>query len=293
MEDDGRALLILGGKLGVDEERRSERYNTLESRGFFYALYQQYAVTQHIFIWGDLYRKQGAGFPIDLIVIEGRGRSERPLPAADVPIIYKLFAELKELIPHEPIHHARFTLDVPVHDQPVSQLSQSLDAGGPGNTVHRQGATNIRAAERSNLLAADANPAGQNDSGLHVGDLSDRDATKAGYHPQQIGPGPAHTDTGAGRQPRLRPEVLAAAVGRDPDSEQLAVSGTTPLLRGELSGNARNLQLSGLLGLAEPARRDHARGVAGRTKPVALLPRTHHEYSCFNRRGCGFVGRHL
>lgn len=272
MKDDGRAVLILGGKLGVDEELRSERYNTLESRGFFYALYQQYAVTQHISIWGDLYRKQGAGFPIDLIVIEGRGRSERPLPAADVPVIYKSFAELKELIPHEPTHHARFTLDVPVHEQPVSQLSQPLDVGGPGNTVHRQSATSARAAERSNLLAADANSAGQNDSGLHLRNLSDRDTTRAGHYPQRIGSGSAHADTGSGRRARLRPGVLAAAVGGDLDSEQLAVSGTTRLLRGDLSGNARNPQLSGLPGLAEPPRRDHARGVAGRTESVALHP---------------------
>ena len=272
MKDDGRAVLILGGKLGVDAELRSERYNTLESRGFFYALYQQYAVTQHISIWGDLYRKQGAGFPIDLIVIEGRGRSERPLPAADVPVIYKSFAELKELIPHEPIHHARFSLDVPVHDQPVSQLSQPLDAGGTGNAIHRQGAAPAGTAERSHLPTADANSAGQNDSGIGLGNLSDRDAARAGHHPQRIGLGSAHTDTGSGRRARLRPGVLAAAVGGDLDSEQLAVSGTTRLLRRDLSGNARNPQLSGLPGLVEPPRRNHARGVAGRTESVALHP---------------------
>ncbi|WOD39884.1 strawberry notch C-terminal domain-containing protein [Nodosilinea sp. E11] len=272
MKDDGRAVLILGGKLGVDAELRSERYNSLESRGFFYALYQQYAVTQHISIWGDLYRKQGAGFPIDLIVIEGRGRSERPLPAADVPIIYKSFAELKELIPHEPIHHARISLDVPVHDQQVPQLSQSLDAGGPGNAIHRQGATSARATERSHLPAVDANSTGQNDSGLRLGNLPNRDATRAGHDPQRIGLGSGDSDTGAGRGAGLGSGVLAAAVGGNLDSEQLAVSGTTGPLRGDLSGNARNPQLSRLPGLAEPARRNHARGVAERTEPVALHP---------------------
>ncbi|WP_228037630.1 strawberry notch C-terminal domain-containing protein [Nodosilinea sp. LEGE 06152] len=274
MKDDGRAVLILGGKLGADEELRSERYNSLESRGFFYALYQQYAVTQHISIWGDLYRKQGAGFPIDLIVIEGRGRSERPLPAADVPVIYKSFAELKELIPHEPIHHARFTLDVPVHDQQVPQLFQPLDTGGHGNAIYRQGATSARTSERSDLPAADANPAGQNDSGLGLGNLPNRDAKRAGHDPQRIGLGSGDSDTGAGRGAGLRPGVLAAAVGGDLDSEQLAVSGTTGPLRGDLSGNARNPQLPGLPGLAEPTRRNHARGVAERTKPIALHPET-------------------
>lgn len=96
MKPDGKAVLILGGKLGDDEERRSDRYHTRESRAFFYSLYQSYNVTDHFSIWGSLYRKQGAGFPIDLIVIEGQGQSSRSLPAADVPRIYKSFEQLKE-----------------------------------------------------------------------------------------------------------------------------------------------------------------------------------------------------
>jgi hypothetical protein len=96
MKPDGKAVLILGGKLGDDEERRSDRYHTRESRAFFYTLYQTYNVTDHFSIWGSLYRKQGAGFPIDLIVIEGQGKSARSLPAADVPRIYKSFEQLKE-----------------------------------------------------------------------------------------------------------------------------------------------------------------------------------------------------
>jgi hypothetical protein len=113
MKPEGRAVLILGGKLGDDPTRRSERYNSLDSRGFFRVLYDQYNVTQHISIWGSLYRKQGAGFPIDLIVIEGKGKSELLLPAVRVPPIFKSFSDLKELIPHDRLHH----------------LSQNLSAG--------------------------------------------------------------------------------------------------------------------------------------------------------------------
>jgi hypothetical protein len=105
MKPEGKAVLILGGKLGDDPATRSERYNSLESRGFFRVLYNQYNVTQHFSIWGSLYRKQGAGFPIDLIVIAGKGKSELLLPAARVPPIFKSFAELKELIPHDRLHH--------------------------------------------------------------------------------------------------------------------------------------------------------------------------------------------
>lgn len=98
MKPEGRAVLILGGKLGDDEATRSDRYNTQQSRAFCFTLYSQYNVASHFSIWGDLYRKQGAGFPIDIIVIEGQGKSERSLPAAQVPRIYKSYQELKELL---------------------------------------------------------------------------------------------------------------------------------------------------------------------------------------------------
>ena len=47
MKPDGRAVLILGGKLGRDTDQRSERYNSRESRAFYHLLYQHYRVTQH------------------------------------------------------------------------------------------------------------------------------------------------------------------------------------------------------------------------------------------------------
>ncbi|WP_322730345.1 strawberry notch C-terminal domain-containing protein [Nostoc sp. ChiQUE01b] len=98
MKPDGRAVLILGGKLGMDEDIRSDRYNSRESRGFYYTLYQNFNVVDHFSIFGNLYRKQGAGFPIDMIVIDGRGKSDRRLPAADVPRLYRTFDELGEFL---------------------------------------------------------------------------------------------------------------------------------------------------------------------------------------------------
>jgi predicted RNA methylase len=104
MKDDGRAVLILGSNPGRDEAARSQRYHSRGSRGFFKQLYEQYNVTDHFTISGDLYRKQGAGFPIDIVVIEGRGKSRRKLPAADVPVIYNSFEQLKqEKLPNAPI----------------------------------------------------------------------------------------------------------------------------------------------------------------------------------------------
>lgn len=98
MKPDGQAVLILGGQLGKEDEKRSNRYNSKENRAFYYTLYQQYNVTRHFSIWGDLYRKQGAGFPIDLILINGQGKSSLSLPAVEVPPIYYSFEQLGELI---------------------------------------------------------------------------------------------------------------------------------------------------------------------------------------------------
>lgn len=56
MKPDGKAVLILGGKLTQDEERRSNRYHSRESRAFYYTLYNTYRVTQHIsfYQWSSL-----------------------------------------------------------------------------------------------------------------------------------------------------------------------------------------------------------------------------------------------
>ena len=180
MKDTGKAVLILGGKLGEDEDLRAERYNTLESRGFFYALYQQYNVTRHISIWGDLYRKQGAGFPIDLILIAGRSPSERLLPAAAVPPVYKSFAELKELIPDERLHHS------PPHLPGVRNLFPSVEASSNGRPglIPGESAARSPGDDRQNLRAADATTDSVDDSHLDA-----RDRGNSGGHGSPLGPG--------------------------------------------------------------------------------------------------------
>lgn len=136
MKDDGRAVLIIGGKMGGEADR-SNRYNSQQNRAFFYTLYQNYNVIRHISIDGDLYRRQGAEFPIDLIVISGRGKSALRLPAADVPSVYRSFSQLKELIPDEPARTVpkQESLDTlsprfQKPNQPVGSRPSSLSTGG-------------------------------------------------------------------------------------------------------------------------------------------------------------------
>jgi C-terminal domain on Strawberry notch homologue/P-loop containing NTP hydrolase pore-1 len=99
MKADGRAVLILGGKMG-NEESRTERYNTQLTRGFYRWLYKDagYKVTDHFSLDGSLYRKQGTTFPVDVIVIEGRGETALKLPGVQPPRIYENYEDLKEVL---------------------------------------------------------------------------------------------------------------------------------------------------------------------------------------------------
>lgn len=124
LKANGKAVLILGGKLGNTEEGRSTRYHSQESRAFFKQLYDRYNVIDHFSIEGGLYRKQGAGFPIDLIVIDGHGQSDRRLPAADVPEIFTSFDALKEKLIDVPIY--RQSPDLESTRERITLSSQSL-----------------------------------------------------------------------------------------------------------------------------------------------------------------------
>ena len=198
MKNEGRAVLILGGKLGSDVTLRSDRYNTRESRAFFYLLYQQYNVTQHFSIWGDLYRKQGAGFPIDVLVIEGRGKSQRLLPAAAVPVIYKSFAELKERLP----------------DEPLRRVSEAVGTASLSFTVYRQSASPDREPEREKLQRPDGAAVG-----LDASTLAGRqqqpggDSNATGDNAEQLAFFPELSPAQPGRAGVLQPLGLADGVG--------------------------------------------------------------------------------
>jgi hypothetical protein len=97
MADDGRAVLILGSvaKTAQSPEARSDAYNGKAKREFFKTLYDRYNVVDHYTVSGDLYSRQGAAWPVDVVVIDGRGKSARRLPAADPPQIFDSWDQLK------------------------------------------------------------------------------------------------------------------------------------------------------------------------------------------------------
>lgn len=97
MKDDGRAVLILGGKNLVDPDARAKAYIGSESqRNFWPELYRRYGVVDHFTIDGDLYSKQGAGWPVDVVLIAGRGKSRIQLPSAEPPRILTSWNELRD-----------------------------------------------------------------------------------------------------------------------------------------------------------------------------------------------------
>jgi hypothetical protein len=103
MKDNGRAVLILGAKAPQAttplEKRRA--YLNRSIVGFYKHLYDNYGVTQHYVVNGDLYKRQGAAFPVDVIVIDGRHKASREYPWKKAPDPINSWQELKHVIPSE------------------------------------------------------------------------------------------------------------------------------------------------------------------------------------------------
>lgn len=100
MKDDGNAVLLIGGvnKLAKSQEAKSDAYSGKAKREFFKVLFDRYNVTDMFTVVGELYSRQGAGWPIDVIVIQGRGKSARALPAVEPPRVYTSWDQLGEVL---------------------------------------------------------------------------------------------------------------------------------------------------------------------------------------------------
>lgn len=100
MEKDGRAVLIIGS-VNPQASDRSAAYNGKAKREFFKVLYDNYNVADHFTVDGKLYDRQGASWPVDVIVIDGVGKSAMPLPAVQPPRILTSWDQVKEQIPQQ------------------------------------------------------------------------------------------------------------------------------------------------------------------------------------------------
>lgn len=143
MKDDGTAVLILGGVNSEDEAKRSDAYNGKAKRAFYFTLYGEYNVVDHFTVSGDMYAKQGAGWPVDVIVIKGRGKSAMSLPAAKVPRIVNDYNELGKVLENETTETtAANSESIGISAQPgksgtagVASTGAGVRGGGNGGTT--------------------------------------------------------------------------------------------------------------------------------------------------------------
>ena len=134
LPDDGTATLIVGGVMGKGDDARKEGYRAKAKREFYANLYNNYKVARHFTVSGDLYEKQGASYPVDVIVVAGRGKSERALPAADLPKVYNSWNELKEVLSDE-------TRTVATGNEPAVRTDDGADQAGKADTQSVAGST--------------------------------------------------------------------------------------------------------------------------------------------------------
>ncbi|MCP4116457.1 MAG: DEAD/DEAH box helicase family protein [Desulfobacteraceae bacterium] len=97
MKDNGRAVFIIGS---VNDKNRTHKgrqllYRNPDKVRFFKTLYDNYNVVDHFSVAGKLYSKQGAAWPVDVITIQGKGKSSMTLPGAEPPPLFTIMEELK------------------------------------------------------------------------------------------------------------------------------------------------------------------------------------------------------
>jgi hypothetical protein len=133
MKRDGKAVLIIGSKRG-DEKTRREKYRSSTQTQFYEQLFDNYIVLDHFSVDGKLYSRQGAAYPIDIIVIGGKGRTENPkFPGAVLPRIYNSFEELEGVLDNEYMVDTARVL--PGDDSGSSGRVERDDTGRRGNEI--------------------------------------------------------------------------------------------------------------------------------------------------------------
>jgi len=168
MDANGNAVLIIGSvhPMAVTDEARSEGFNSKAKREFFKTLYDNYNVTDHFTVAGKLYERQGAAWPVDVIVIKGKGKSALPLPAVKVPPLLTSWEQIKEKIPNE---SEATTVSAPT--QPVSETGgEGITAGAePSGQPDVQGGNPVRKPKTKTTGSVRGEPnAEQSGSGVGV-----------------------------------------------------------------------------------------------------------------------------
>jgi len=212
MAPDGRAVLIIGGKEGMPETR-AKKYQSQAVRRFWSQLLTGYNVTGHYSLSGDLYKRQGAGYPIDIVVIDGYNKSGQPskkFPGGDVPPVIETFDELGGFLHEQPAIQSRpGVVAQPEPGGPGSVSAETMgsdqESGDVSGTAGRQGAVHARPGGPAGGVRSDADTGGARPSGR---------PGAAGGRGAAAEPGPADrapdADGGlASERPRPEPETVS------------------------------------------------------------------------------------
>lgn len=193
MNPTGRATFIIGGPppLARSAKGRAEFYAKGKSGDFMRWLYDNYKVVDHFTVSGDLYEKQGAGWPVDIITIQGRGKSRVSLPSLKAPrMIGSWDALQKELTKTDEQRIADTSIQQADLDNRVDQAVSGL-AGLSGSLQGSAGD-----GQQSGSVSQSAEPAlnpvrAENSSTEEAGGRPEPDAQPDSGPDRQGSPGPA------------------------------------------------------------------------------------------------------
>lgn len=107
LKDNGRAVLIIGGKQGNDAARKT-KYRAASQIQFWKYLSDNYNIRDHFSIDGKMWTRQGAGYPVDVIVLDNQGGTKGyTFPGGKPPRVYSSFEQLEELLNEQQVDTGR------------------------------------------------------------------------------------------------------------------------------------------------------------------------------------------
>lgn len=206
MRDDGSAVLIVGGVAGragaqATEEERRDGYRAQQRREFYFKLYREYNVVNHFTVDGALYEKQGAGWPVDVIVIKGKGKAARSLPTVELPKAYVSWADLEGELNA-------------IDARPSERPAPSADSGRPGQPGSG-GRSGGDSGPKGPVVRGPGGVPGPEASGERPDSQQSPGEGGVGSAGSGVEPGGRGVDRGASEQSVLTPEQEAEAAFND------------------------------------------------------------------------------
>jgi hypothetical protein len=205
LKEDGRAVLLMGGAKGNDEARRKQ-YRVPSQTQFYRQLYDNFIVEDHFTLDGKLYGRQGANWPVDILVINGRGKTEnRNFPGASPPRIYTTFEELEEVL-HEYVVDTAERIGRNVAGSAATPARDDSGQRGtpvPGSNENRQPSAPERPGRRSGHDGGSGNAGEQIRTAVPANDSD-------GLSDSRTSPG---TSPGHVRRGTVAPDVSAEGAG--------------------------------------------------------------------------------